>query len=159
MNNKTRLLRLRKLREVLVIQRDSDALAIPARLNGKFAWFNMYSWFEQGSHIHAGHGCNTSACALGSCALHPWFAERGLRISRGAECPVYENRGRRYRNFTAGAEFFGIKMNESFQLFDPDQYRGIFARGEPIKPQEVISRVDKLIRKYQRTPQRKPTRH
>lgn len=162
MRNSVRLQRLNKLLEVLQLQKEADALQIPARLNGIHAWFDMGSWFSESYAVPGGsvgkdgiwkpeHPCHTSACALGSCALYPWFEERGLHVTE-AENVSYTQRGKRHSNFSAGAKFFGITMRESFYLFDPSHYRGAFCRYDNagITPAEVAARVRKVINKYKR---------
>lgn len=101
--------------------------------------FNMGSW-----------QCGSSACALGTAALHTPFRLQGLTIARsydgtnvvckkGTKRPTFE------QSYNVGADFFGITENEAFKLFFP-AYGAIPTY--KITPQMVASRVLELIKKY-----------
>lgn len=92
--------------------------------------------------------CNTFVCALGLAALDPEFNKQGLTFDLlgstmiGATArmiPQFEGED----GMEAGAAFFGIGLEDSHYLFDPDSYDGTpkKAEGELF----VAQRVDDLI--------------
>jgi hypothetical protein len=98
--------------------------------------------------------CGSSACALGTAALHPWFISKGLRwvsaysaIDDGLDNEVtpidVEFQG--YSNFDAAQKFFGITKNQAEYLFDPGNY----PRSHK-SPRYVASRIRSLVKKIEK---------
>ncbi len=92
--------------------------------------------------------CDTFACALGLACLDPSFQAEGLRFTVEDQDSISGNsRMMPYFNgethFEAGAEFFGISLEDSNYLFDPESYDGTprEAEGELF----VAQRVDDMI--------------
>lgn len=140
MDNKMRLERLYKLREMLMsIQRNRVLV-----LNGKKTYFHMNVFVNPREDTiveEIPEFCSTASCALGSASLLPWFRRRGLVD----DVDNYSVKYKSFHDFEAGAEFFGITNEQSEDIFDPMKY---FCDGEEITPSMVRKRVDKLIKKY-----------
>jgi hypothetical protein len=101
--------------------------------------FNMGSW-----------RCGSSACALGTAALHLPFRLQGLELKndKGGNTVVCfkDTKYPTFRgSYEVAQEFFGITSEESFSLFFP-------AYGQTpesqITPQMVAARVLTVIKKY-----------
>ena len=88
--------------------------------------------------------CGTSACALGTASLHPWFRKKGfvagyassMTIQQKAspqgimrnliveyKLPKHISDADRYVfGYEAASYFFGISANNALYLFDPEEY-------------------------------------
>lgn len=136
MRNSTRLERLKHLKTML--------LQIAARGGDKFNMGTFGSTNladdpncripERGTEPQ--RRCVTAACALGSAGLKPWFIARGLRTVFDGYSLSLDVTYRGFRNFQAGAEFFGLERQESNIIFNgsnltaaavADQVQGIIA--------------------------------
>ena len=162
-----RLTRLNKLIEILDLH--IKARKKPAKLNGKSAFFEMNYWQiirDPSNQYTTDDTCHTSACALGSCAMNPWFKRRGLKlvpdgannlVPDGANNDVATHLGLHCRsqitakvafkdgteNYNAAETFFGITYAEAEWIFYPEEYTA-----SNITPAMVKKRVKQLIRKY-----------
>lgn len=125
--------RLTALRGILNMHERAQKRGKPCKLNGESRILDMY-----------GYDCGTTACALGSCGLNPWFKERGLKsYQNGPGTPGYvKYKGN--RGFSAATAFFGISREEALNIFHPQSY-GSVGR---VRPSVVRDRVDELIEKY-----------
>lgn len=99
--------------------------------------------------------CGTAACALGSAACYQPFINMGLKIQMApdgsvarlmglpTEYPAFDGK----REFGAGAEFFGITMDESRYLFNPMDYKRVEIGDDSndVTAEMVANRVQKLI--------------
>lgn len=102
-------------------------------------WYDGMDYTDPGStNNFTGKHCGTSACALGLACLDPEFKAQGLHLDYEWD-PSYEDN----YSYGAGAEFFGISQEDSYYLFDPDQYEGLHAIR--ITPAMVAERVRELI--------------
>jgi|GEM_PF-5166409 len=102
--------------------------------------------------------CGSSACALGTAALHPWFISKGLKWSSAYKYDEEELRFKcitgvtpidvefqGYVNFDAATMFFGITKNQADYLFDPANYPHSHR-----SPRYVASRIRSLVKKIQK---------
>lgn len=129
--------RLTAMRGILNMHERAQKKGELCKLNGESRTFDMGTW-----------DCDMAACALGSASMNPWFKERGLYASKDVidaigfdSIPVYKGN----RGCEAGAEFFGITLEESEYLFSIQRYEG---NSDSISPEMVRDRVDELIKKY-----------
>ena len=142
-----RLTRLNKLIEILDLH--IKARKKPAKLNGKSAFFEMNYWQiirDPSNQYTTDDTCHTSACALGSCAMNPWFKRRGLKlVPDGANSEITAKVAFKdgTENYNAAETFFGITYAEAEWIFYPDEYTA-----PNITPAMVKKRVKQLIRKY-----------
>lgn len=70
--------------------------------------------------------CLTTACAIGHAAQHPWFIERGFKLSPGGS-PLLCLDGEQFFYWDAVEQFFGLKRNEdqlSKAALTPSHKRG-----------------------------------
>jgi hypothetical protein len=136
MKNSTRIERLNKLIEV--VQLHVGKRGKPVQLNGVSRKWNMDTW-----------DCGTSACALGSAALTPWFRRRGLTIKDYTPSCKGEN------GLFAAVNFFGISYTEADSIFSPSHYRFYSYRGHElvideikVPPTKVIKHIKEVIERY-----------
>lgn len=92
--------------------------------------FNIGTWMSP---------CGTAGCALGWAAVHPPFVEQGLHLKSGL-FPRFTDSG--YRDYEAGAEFFGLPYGESVRLFHPHHYD---APSSGVTPRMVADRVQEML--------------
>lgn len=84
--------------------------------------------------------CGTAACALGSAALYEPFRKEGLKIHCIVNADVIY---RGAEGYDAGKKFFGITLNESENIFNPDFYMK-----SKVTPKDVAKKVIGLIAQY-----------
>ena len=146
MNNATRLRRLNHMVTVLK--------AIPRKK------FNMDYWghtryFNKPQKVKIPSNfifvdCRTVGCALGWMAMDKKFRKAGLRFVANLDTPSH---GKVYfkglQAEHAGKELLGINYEEAESLFVPNAGYGHFVDNGNIKPRHVITRVKKLIKKYE----------
>ena len=113
--------------------------------------FNMRLWYSGGrSTLRAAPKENTDcgfvACAVGHMAMDPWFNAQGLELELLDDDVVYvpavngNTRGCAYARI---AEFFDIRDVEGARhLFSQHSYAGGW---RPVKPAQVIERIEKLL--------------
>lgn len=111
--------------------------------------------------------CGTTCCALGWAGTIPEFRKRGLRLEVNADVSEYEfindtldstvslydtGNGELVTDnpFEAGALFFGLHIEESAYLFDPDEYVDLVPTANRcsnnIKPKHVVKHINKVLK-------------
>lgn len=93
--------------------------------------------------------CQTVACACGHACNIPSFKRAGLHLELFYEYTnesIYSLMYKGDKDFDAAASFFGISIEESLELFDPDSYNVEDFR--EIKPEVVSSKIFKLLKNY-----------
>lgn len=117
--------RLTALRGILNMHERAIKAKKSCRLNGVSRRFDLTFW-----------DCGTAACAVGSCALNPWFKERGFHLKK--RIPQYGA----LENWDAVTIFFGITELEADNVFS------MYGYSDNHNPVAVRDRVDQLIEKY-----------
>lgn len=119
--------------------------------------FDLGQVFDGTREDAENHICGTSACALGHCAIDPWFNERGLSlawdwtkqlqimIDRGDETLVYSP----VAYELAGAEFFGLTESQAYRLFRPSEHNERYPSDDydvPVPDRSIwLSRARRLL--------------
>ena len=105
-----------------------------------------------------GDACGTTACALGWAGTIPEFQKDGLKLEMFAEVytgdngkefvvdstlvTLRRNKKRVLDTFEAGAAFFGIDEEDSYELFDPARYS---TGNSEIQPPHVCVKIGALL--------------
>lgn len=143
--NKIRLNRLEILHDMLV----NHDKYFPCILFKISIW---EKFLDGPGSLKKGHLCKSAACALGSAALYHPFNKMGLRMrekeSDNSQIPGGHPVYGKYESFEAGEFFFGITNQESFFLFDPEEYEKYQEEKDNVTPKMVARRVKKLIKQY-----------
>jgi hypothetical protein len=88
--------------------------------------------------------CGTSACAVGWACQDPVFKEQGLHLKDFGKThmPTYG----KHSSWDAVCEFFDLAQPDALRVFDPCAYP---YHGIDVKPEQVIFRIENLIKEYQ----------
>lgn len=90
--------------------------------------------------------CNTACCALGHMALWEPFNKKGLYVDQFFNvCYKIDNKTE-VEDTIAGRIFFSLSENQSYYLFDPKEYTPNPVEYKDITPQDVICRIDDVLR-------------
>lgn len=140
---------LNKAIEVLQMVQDNEDLRTRFDLKD-WLWYDNYGDKERilnaaDSFDVIAHTCGTTACAVGYCALHPWFKERGLTLADGG-MPLYmDENGEEHSHWHAIWKMFGIDHSEAQYLFSGACYPRLSTGGYKAEPRHVIERIKQVL--------------
>lgn len=139
--------RLKRLKNLSCMLKNHDQIFNQDQVTGEPVKFNIGTWQTK-------NACGTAACALGSAALFPPFAKKGLKLEcyregYGGE-KIFSIKYKNFSQYRAGSEFFGISEEESRYLFNPMAYEDYYmARLSRLSSDDVHNRVEEIIKKYE----------
>lgn len=97
--------------------------------------------------------CNSYACAIGSCALDPWFQAQGFTLTTLIVTPSWQFSGPTFQGkveWNAVGAFFGISQETAAFLFRSEYYDTPWSEGkEAVTIGLVLARIqDYYLRHY-----------